>query len=53
MDKITGKSLFHFENSLNSGLYRTITPELGADLVDFLSEDSLFLNKIPSSLEVF
>lgn len=53
MDKITGKSLFHFENSLNSGLYPTITPELGADLVDFLSEDSLFLNKIPSSLEVF
>ena len=48
-----GKVLYHFEEKINEGLFPTITPELGSDLVDFISDKHILDVQSLKSLSVF
>ena len=48
-----GRTLYHFEKKINEGQFPTITPELGSDLVDFISDKhSLYVEPL-KSLSIF
>ncbi len=51
--KYYGKTLYHFEEKNNLGLFPTITPELGSDLVDFISDKHILDVQSLKSLSVF
>ena len=51
--KYYGKALYHFEEKNNLGLFPTITPELGSDLVDFISDKHILDVQSLKSLSVF
>lgn len=53
LNKHNGKALYHFEKKINEGLFPTITPELGSDLVDFISKNHTLDDQSLKSLSVF
>lgn len=53
LKKHYGKTLYHFEEKINEGLFPTITPELGSDLVDFISDKHTLDVQSLKSLSVF
>ena len=48
-----GRSLYHFEKKINEGQFPTITPELGSDLVDFISDKHILYVEPLKSLSIF
>ena len=48
-----GRTLYHFEKKINEEQFPTITPELGSDLVDFISDKHCLYLEPLKSLSIF